>query len=381
MHRIALISLLSAALLSTAAFGGSGPPSVPASRAPKAKSAHAAASKAPGVVFGNALSAPPGAPAFEKVGAARISADLLRPASGEFRLGPGDKIEVEIMEITNTRQVCQLMPDGTVFYHTLASVKAEGMTVPELKTALEDGLKDLYRTPQVSIILRGVSSQRVWLMGRVNTPGLYPLDKPMTVIEAISRAGGLFSSRFSGTTEELADLKHSFLVRDGEFLPVDFYKLLKEGDLSQNVYLRNGDYVYLPSALSQEVYVLGAVKQPQALGFGDQVTLVSAITSARGVLPGGHAQRIVIIRGSLSQPEVATVNLKDILAGKAPDIALQPRDIVWVPNSPWGRIGEFTKSIINTFTRTIAANEGGRAVSATSQPVQTNISINAAPTP
>jgi protein involved in polysaccharide export with SLBB domain len=318
-----------------------------------------------------------GTASFQNVSLGKqIPPDYLKPPKEKFRLGVGDKLEIEILEVENTRQVCIVMPDGNLYYQTCPSIKAAGLTIPELQTRIAASLKEFYHNPQVSILLRGISSQRVWILGRVNTPGLYPLDNPMTVLEAISHAGGLFSSRFSGTTEELADLHHSFLVRNGEFVPVDFYALMRRGDLSQNIYLQNGDYIYLPSALSQEVYILGAVEQPKAVGFMDQVTVVSAIADAKGPLPTAWTQRILIVRGSLAEPEVATVNLSEILAGKAPDIALEPRDIVWVPNSPWDRLETYTKLIVNTFVRTVAANEGVHAVSKTAAPVQSNISLN-----
>jgi protein involved in polysaccharide export with SLBB domain len=303
----------------------------------------------------------------------KIPAEFLKPTKEEFRLGVSDKLDIEIMQEEGTRQECRVMPDGNLYFNALHGVKAAGLTVPELKVKLETGLKEMYRSPQVSIILRGVNSQRVWVLGRVNTPGLYPIDGPMTVLEAISKAGGLFASRFSGSTEELADLHHSFLVRNGEYVPVDFYRLLREGDVSQNIYLRNGDYIYLPSSLSQEVYVLGAVKQPKAIGFSDQVTLVSAVSGAKGLLPNAYAQRAVIVRGSLAEPKVATVNLTEILAGKQPDILLEPRDIVWIPNSPWDRVEQYTKLVINTFVRTVAANAGGQAATPNANPVQNNI--------
>jgi len=67
-------------------------------------------------------------------------------------------------------------------------------------------------------------------------------------------------------------------MRGGELLPVDFYRLLKEGDTSQNIYLRPDDFVFVPSALSQEVYVLGAVRFPRSLPYSERMTLVSAIS-------------------------------------------------------------------------------------------------------
>ena len=313
--------------------------------------------------------------AFQKVSLKSLPSGLVQPSREAFRLGIGDLAEIEQMGVPNTRQDCRVMPDGMLYYQTVPGLKVTGLTLPDLKMQLESALREYYRNPQVSIVLRNISSQRVWVLGRVNTPGLYPLTGPTSVLEAIARAGGLFSSRFSGTTEELADLQHSFVVRNGEFLPVDFVKLLRKGDLSQNIYLQTGDYVYLPSALNSEVYVLGAVRMPKAIGFQDQVTLISAVAGAKGLLPNAYAQRAVIIRGSLVEPAVATVNLNRIMSGKDPDITLEPHDIVWIPNSPWDRVETYTKTILNTFTRTVAANEGAHAVSSSSGAVQANIPI------
>jgi polysaccharide biosynthesis/export protein len=289
---------------------------------------------------------------------APLSADLLLPPTEPYRLGAGDLLEVEVLGLGGTRSAAPVMPDGKYYFDLLPGLKVSGLTVHELQQRLETDLAAYYQNPQVAVTVRGVQSRKVWVMGRVNTPGTYPLDTPLTLIEAIARAGGLMVSRFSGTTEELADLSHSFVVRQGTFLPVDFIRLLAQGDMSQNIYLRDGDYVYLPSALAQEVFVLGAVNQPKTVGFRDRVTLISAIAAARDLRPGAHSQRILIIRGSLTQPEAFTANLQDILAGRAPDIMLRPRDIVWVPEAPWSDLERYVKMVVTTFVRTVAANEG-----------------------
>jgi len=305
--------------------------------------------------------------------------ELLLPPSEPFRLGAGDLLEVEVLGIGGTRSVSPVMPDGNYYFDLLPGIKVTGMTVDQLQQRLEHDLAQFYQGPQVGVTLRGVNSRKVWVMGRVNTPGTYPLDTPMTLIEAVARAGGLMVSRFSGTTEELADLSHSFLVRRGAFVPIDFVKLLMKGDMSQNVYLQDGDYVYLPSALSQEVYVLGAVGQPKTVGFRDRVTLVSAIAAARDVLPGAQSGRILIVRGSLAQPVVFTADLTAILAGREPDIPLQPRDIVWVPQAPWSDLERYTKMIITTFARTVAANEGAHFAVPGAAKVAPNLPISTGP--
>jgi polysaccharide export outer membrane protein len=301
---------------------------------------------------------------------------LLQPPTEPFRLGVGDLVEIEVLGVGSTRRVCRVMPDGLIYYDLLYGFLAEGLTATELRDQLAVALSAHYRSPQVGVILRSVSSKRVWVLGRVNTPGLYALNQPSTVLEALARAGGLFSSRFSGTTEELADLKHSFLVRDGELMPVDFYALLREGDMRQNIYLRDGDYVYLPSALSKQVYVLGAVNKPRAIGFMDQVTLVSSIASAFDVLPDAYTRRILVIRGRFADPKVAVIDYEAIRRGAAPDIPLEPGDVVWVPESPWTNLADYSQLVLNTLVRTVAANEGARFAVPRASQVDINIDIS-----
>src|SRR5262249_12715954 len=138
---------------------------------------------------------------------------------------------------------------------------------------------------QVTLTLRAVESQRIWLLGRLKAPGVYPMAAPMTLLEAIALAGGtltLVNTRDVNvlpSSEELADFRRSFVIREGKLLPVDFDRLLRQGDLSQNIYLQPDDFVYFPSGAAREVYVLGAVAQPQAVPYNEELTLVGAIAT------------------------------------------------------------------------------------------------------
>lgn len=306
----------------------------------------------------------------------RLDPALLHPTETPFQLGPGDRIDIEILGDSTGPTSTFVGPDGRIYFHLLPGLQVWGLTLDETRVLLEQRLARFLRDPRITITLRGVESRRVWVMGRVNTPGLYPLDGPMTVLEAVTKAGGLFTSRFSGTTEELADLHHSFLVRRGQFVPVDFHGLIREGDTTQNVYLEPDDFLYLPSSLSTEIYVLGAVNQPRAVPFKDQVTLVSAIANARGTLPGARLAEVAIVRGSLSQPSIGIVDYRRIVRGEQTDIRLQPRDIVFVPFSPYRSLERYANTVLNTFTRTVAANEGGRAVDPNYEPPGVTIPIN-----
>jgi protein involved in polysaccharide export with SLBB domain len=300
---------------------------------------------------------------------------LLRPAATDFRLGPGDRVDIELIGQNEPVTSALVGPDGKIYFGLLPGLNVWGLTPREVRDLVEREVAKYVNHPRVSVTLREVQSRRVWILGRVNTPGLYSLNSPTTLIEGISRAGGLMTSAFTGTTEELADLRHSFVMRGGKYLPVNFERLVRDGDMSQNIDLRPDDFVFLPSASAMEIYVIGAVTQPRAVAFKDQVTLSSAIATAGGLLPTAHPREIVVVRGSLTEPRCAVVNLLAIAKGKSPEIPLQPRDIVYVPDTPLDGLQKAGYLVIQTFVRTVAANEGLRA-GGTVQQVGVNLNVN-----
>jgi len=306
----------------------------------------------------------------------QLSPELLQSKGDMFTLGPGDSVEIEILGAPTSRAKTSVGPDGKIYYNLLPGLDVWGLTLGQTRELLEKQLAKYLNDPQVSLTLRAVGSKYVWMLGRLNRPGVYPLAAPTTLLESIAAAGGTSRSLSQVASEELADLRHSFVVRQGQFVPVDFQRLLHDGDTSQNIYLQPDDFVYVASVLSQEVYVLGAVKAPRALAYTERMTLVSAIAfgsgmdryewvSAGGYDPGpftkdAYLSHVAIVRGSLSSPQVAVVDYSAIVKGKARDVRLEPGDIVYVPNSPYTTVKRYFNIILNTFAATVAANQGIR---------------------
>lgn len=286
----------------------------------------------------------------------------LQRSTDFFTIGPGDAIEVEILGSPNTHAILTVGPDGKIYFQMLPGTDVWGLTLSETKDLLAKGLSQYITGAQVSVTLRNVGSKSIWMLGRVTKPGVYPMAGPMTLLEAIALAGGTARNGEAGGVEDQADLRHSFVQRRGQFLSVDFNKLLNEGDMSQNIYLQPDDFVYLPSSLFHEVFVLGAVRSPRTVPYGDRLTLVSAISASLGPMPGAYLSHVAIVRGSLAEPKVAVVNFHDIVAGKEPDIRLEPHDIIYVPSEPFSGLKAYARSILATFVNTIAANEGVNAV-------------------
>ncbi|MEI6605875.1 MAG: polysaccharide biosynthesis/export family protein [Verrucomicrobiota bacterium] len=285
---------------------------------------------------------------------------LLLAPSETYILGPGDILEIEIAEVPNTQARTFVMPDGMVYYNLAGGVRAEGLTQTDFAKQLTAALKQDYANPLVNVSLVEVRSRRYWMLGQITNPGIYPLRQPTTLLEAVAHAGGIAISGQGGTSVEVADLGSSVVIRDGDVLPVSFEKLIRGGDISQNIFLRHNDFIYLPSSSSSSVLLLGAIASPQAVRYKESLTLVDCFAQGRGPTADACLKQVVVVRGSFDKPSAAIVNLQEILVGKASDVLLQPRDIVWIPRQPLGLLDSTVKLIFRDAARSYAANQGAR---------------------
>ncbi len=304
----------------------------------------------------------------------QVNPELLRPSENFFTLGPGDRVEIEIIGTPASRALATVGPDGKLYYSLLPGLNVWGLTLAQSRDRIESGLSKYLSEPHVTVTLREVASKYVWLLGRLSKPGIYPMTAPMTLLEALTLAGGSARAIAISGTQELADLRHSFVMRQGQLLPVDFYRLLREGDMSQNIYLQPDDFVYVPSALNQQVYVLGAVRFPRAVPYSERMTLISALSEANGAVkidwlspsytglaPDAYMTHVAIVRGSLARPELTVVDAAAVIKGRIPDVPLEPGDIVYVPNAPYSTLKRYFNTVLSTFISTVAANAGTRA--------------------
>jgi polysaccharide biosynthesis/export protein len=298
----------------------------------------------------------------------------LQPSMDIFTLGPGDRVEIDIPGEEGSAALTVVGPDGKIYYQMLEGIDVWGKTLDQARVAIEQRLAEYYREPpRVNISLQEVGSKRVWMLGRLNTPGVYPLTGPTTLLEAISRAGGpapgQTAARLStggtaliaNSATDAGDLSRAFVVRGGRPLPVDLRRLLYEGDTSQNIYLQPDDMIYLPSPRSQEIYVLGAVGRAQALNMPQGATLASAIAAAGGTGENAYLSHVAIVRGPVNGASIAVYDYRAIVTGKEPDVVLEPNDIVYVPLTPYRVLTRYLDLIVSTFVRTVGVNAGAKA--------------------
>lgn len=247
-----------------------------------------------------------------------------------FRLKIGDRLALQIYGDPSSLQDVEVDSSGSINYLVINSFPAAGMTVPEFTDALQNKLREYFRDVTLAVTLRENLGDFYVILGEVYKTGTKPLIGNTTVLTAIADAGGTSLREFRKRLEDLADFDKAFLSRNGEYVPVDFKRLIKNGDMSQNVSLQNGDYIYVPSLEYPEVYVIGEVRKPALLRYVRTITLLEAISRAGG-LGINASSRVAVLRGSICHPKKFLIDYNLIVTARAPDFWLLPGDVVYVP--------------------------------------------------
>jgi polysaccharide export outer membrane protein len=184
------------------------------------------------------------------------------------------------------------------------------------------------KSPEVTVALREVNSYRFYFVGRVAKPGMYMSRSEVTLLQAISMAGGILDG---------ADLARAYVARGKERVPVDFARLMRLGDLAQNITLDPDDTIVFPENPQHVIYVMGEVKQPGILPFGKERswTVTKAVAAVGGFSQFAARSRSYLIREEGGRRITIPIDFNDLMknpeAGK--DVPLNPEDILVVPQS------------------------------------------------
>ena len=163
----------------------------------------------------------------------------------EYYMRPGDELNIVVTQqqdlgnSSSNQSPFVDRPDGNVSFPLVGEIHAEGMTVSQFTNVLQQGLSRYIVDPDVSVNISKLGRVRVYVFGEVRKPGAVELDKGHTVIDAIGAAQGF--------TRDTAK-KKIFLIHQDQpksLIPINLNNMLKTGDMSQNVTLREGDILYL----------------------------------------------------------------------------------------------------------------------------------------
>lgn len=252
-----------------------------------------------------------------------------------YLIGPDDKFHAYVYneEDLNTKELI-VKRDGTITFPLIGEVKVEGLDLFEATDLIEEKLKEYISYPEVTIIPYEIKSGTVTILGKVTYPQQYQITGEMRILDLIAQAGGLALGYFQNNSIELADLERTFIVRKNKVLPINFHALIKEGDMLNNIPLMGGDYLYLPSAINREVYVVGEVNEQGHFAYKENMTLGQVIAYSQGLKASAKTSSVYLVRGNLKHPRLFKINLDAIYEGKIMDFRLKPNDIIFVPKTP-----------------------------------------------
>jgi protein involved in polysaccharide export with SLBB domain/capsular polysaccharide biosynthesis protein len=278
-------------------------------------------------------------------------------------LGPGDILSFYLYGQPELSHADVFVgPDGRVGFLEAQNVMAAGLTVDELRTNMDQELGKYRRAPHTIVMPVAWHSKKYVMLGMVAQRGVYTLDRPITVLEAVARAHGLETGISDRDTVEMADFQRSFLMRGGKRYSLDFEKLFEHGDLSQNIAVEPGDYIYFPPSNLQQVYVLGEVRAPGSVAYTRELTVVGALTSRGGFTDAAYKTHVVVIRGSFNHPKTYVVNTWAVFDARGVDFKLEPKDIIYVSGRPFLRAEQLLDLAAQSFIQSVTAAWAGKYI-------------------
>lgn len=229
--------------------------------------------------------------------------------------------------------------NGMVELPDMPPVYIAGLTLEEAKSKLQGVLQKEIQNTEIFLTYRDRLSRKVELTGLAVTPTV-PVDGKMRLYEVIAKA----------QIPPHANLFMSYIVREGETLPIDLYKLVNEGDMSQNIVMRGGDKIHIAAPSDASVMMMGEVGQPKAIhlpyGF---MSLREAIVTAGGIPYTGDKNCIQVIRGNLQCPKIYMLSWQHIIHLPNDSLLLMPGDTIYVSAKPITEWNRFIDQLLPSF--------------------------------
>lgn len=259
---------------------------------------------------------------------------LSAASSQEYTIGAGDVLAVTVWGQPDLSREYPVDADGLVPFPLLGRVKATGLTTKELAARLTELLEqDYFVNPHVIVSVREYLSQKVHLLGGAERVGLYYLKGPTTVLEILSKAGGV--SKTAGT--QLILVRNHRPPEGGTasgnvILRLNLEKI-RAGDPGENIRVEDGDTIFVPTG--NTFFIFGEIKRPGAYQLEKETNILEGITIAGGFTDKAAPGRTRVIRTTPDGPQVLDVDMNDIIRRGQRDkaIRLQENDVVVVPES------------------------------------------------
>lgn len=261
-----------------------------------------------------------------------------------YLLGPDDQLEISGSELIESgNKPPRIDGDGGVDVPLVGRVHVAGLTAREAEEKLNGLLRKYIRDPQTAVNVVEVHSEPVSVLGAVNTPGVHQVQGQKTLLEMLASAGGArpdagYSIHVTRQLEwGCLPLPGARLDPTGRFsvAEVNLKSIMNARNPEDNIQIFPHDVISVPKA--ETVYVIGEVKRSGGFALDEKrsVSVLQALSLAEGLTGTAdtHHAKILRAKGEADEREELPVDLKEILSGKQPDIAMKADDILFIPGS------------------------------------------------
>ncbi|OQX86901.1 MAG: hypothetical protein B6D55_04835 [Candidatus Omnitrophica bacterium 4484_70.2] len=208
------------------------------------------------------------------------------PVRGDYVLGPGDEIIIDVWGMIENRYDLVLNREGSVFIPKIGKVYLQGLTLNQAKKLIKEKFTKYYKKFQLSVSMGTLRTVKVFVIGEVNRPGGYELPSLATLFTALYAAGG---------PTKMGSLRNIRLIRNNKVITIaDFYNFLIYGDKKEDRRLFSGDTIFVPP-IGDTVAISGdIVKRPGIYEIKESISLKELINLAGGTLPFGFNCEVIV---------------------------------------------------------------------------------------
>lgn len=230
--------------------------------------------------------------------------------------------------------------EGKVHLPDMPPVEVRGLSLEEARQKIQEHYHRSIQDMEVFVSYKDRYKKKIELAGMVAVPSL-PVDGKLRLFDVLSIA----------RVPPEANLFKSYLIRQGELIPVDMHRLLKEGDMSQNIVMQGGDKLYIADPSAASLMVMGEVGRERVISLpSGYMSLRHALAEAGGIPFTGDKSYIQVIRGNICHPKIYTLSWEHVIHLRNDSLLLMPGDIVYVAAKPITEWNRFISQILPSFT-------------------------------
>lgn len=229
---------------------------------------------------------------------------------------------------------------GKITLPDLADIEVAGLTLEEAKRAIKKRYLEQIDDIEVFVTYKDRIAKKVELAGLVAISDV-PVDGKMRLFDVLSKAHVPTDANFF----------KSYVIRNNKMLPVDLFKLMKQGDMSQNIVMRGADKVYISDPGAATLMVMGEVGNERVISLtSGYMSLREALAECRGIMYTGDKSYIQVIRGSIVNPKIYILNWEHVIHMPNDSLLLMPGDIVYVASKPITEWNRFISQLLPSFS-------------------------------